>query len=96
MIEVRQTELFAKWHKGLTDHKAQKAIAKRIRRLEGGLLGDVEPVGEGVSEARIHINAGYRLYFVRRGKTVLILLCGGDKSTQTADIKKAKEMASTV
>ena len=95
MVEVRQTKLFAKWLAGLKDRRAQTAIAKRIRRIEGGLPGDVKPVGEGVSEARIHINAGYRLYFVQRGKTVVILLCGGDKSTQAADIAKAKEMAPT-
>ena len=95
MVEVRQTKLFAKWLAGLKDHQAQTAVAKRIRRIEGGLLGDVKPVGEGVSEARIHINAGYRLYFVQRGKTVVILLCGGDKSTQAADIQKAREMAPT-
>lgn len=96
MIEVRQTELFAEWLDGLKDHKAALAVVKRIRRLEAGLLGDVKSVGDGVSEARIHLNAGYRLYFVQRGKTLVILLCGGDKSTQSADIRKAKEIAPTV
>ena len=96
MIEVRQTELFAKWHKGLKDHKASIAIEKRILRFGVGLFGDAKSVGEGVMEARIHISAGYRIYFVERDQTVVILLCGGNKATQAADIRKAKEIASTV
>lgn len=94
MIEVRQTELFAKWLRGLKDHKAKVAVAARLRRFEGGLFGDAKSVGKGVLEARIHISAGYRIYFVQQGETVVILLCGGDKSTQAADIRKAKEIAS--
>jgi putative addiction module killer protein len=72
---------------------AQAAILRRIRRMEQGNLGDVKPVGEGVSEARVNVGAGYRLYFAVRGLTVVVLLCGGDKSTQEADIKAAKKLA---
>lgn len=96
MIEVRQTELFVKWHKSLKDRKAAVSIAKRILRIQGGLLGDVKSVGGGVSELRIHLAAGYRLYFVRRGSVLVVLLCGGDKDSQDADIRKAKELAKTV
>ncbi|KAF0097831.1 MAG: addiction module toxin [Rhodospirillaceae bacterium] len=96
MLEVRQTDLFKKWYQNLRDKKAAAAVTARINRLGFGLFGDVKPVGEGVSELRIKVGPGYRVYFVQRGKTVVILLCGGDKSTQSADIKKAKEIAPTV
>lgn len=71
-------------------------IADRILRIANGNLGDVEPVGEGVSEARIHYGPGYRLYFIRRGEELIILLCGGDKSTQARDIRLAKQLAEEV
>jgi putative addiction module killer protein len=93
MIEVRQTEGFAKWLKSLRDTKAAAKIAQRIVRVSSGLLGDVKPVGEGVSELRINFGPGYRIYFVQRGDVLIILLCGGDKSTQARDIKRAKELA---
>ena len=93
MIEVRQTTTFKNWLDGLADKTAAQRIADRILRMQGGLLGDVEPVGNGVSEMRIHYGPGYRVYFVQRGKTVVVLLCGGDKRTQSKDIKAAKAMA---
>ncbi|MBN9086748.1 MAG: type II toxin-antitoxin system RelE/ParE family toxin [Reyranella sp.] len=93
MIEVRQTEAFAGWLKSLRDAKAAAKVAQRMVRVQSGLLGDVKPVGEGVSELRINFGPGYRLYFVQRGKALVILLCGGDKSTQAADIRRAKELA---
>ena len=96
MLEVIQTEEFEEWLDGLRDRQGVKSIAKRIVRIQSGLLGDVEPVGDGVSEARIHFGPGYRLYFVRRQQVVIILLCGGDKSSQARDIARAKEMAKEV
>jgi putative addiction module killer protein len=96
MIAVRQTEEFARWLKSLRDERAAAKIAQRIVRLQSGLLGDVKPVGAGVSELRIDYGAGYRVYFVNRGRTLVILLCGGDKGTQTADIRRAKALAADV
>lgn len=93
MIEVRQSEVFASWLGDLADEHARAKIAVRIRRLSLGNFGDVKPVGEGVSELRIDYGPGYRLYFVRRGLAVIVLLCGGDKRTQANDIKAAKAMA---
>jgi putative addiction module killer protein len=93
VIEVRQTEAFADWLNSLRDAKAAAKIAQRIVRVSAGLLGDVKPVGEGVSELRIDFGPGYRLYFVQQGKVLIILLCGGDKSSQVRDIRKAKELA---
>jgi putative addiction module killer protein len=94
MIEVRKTATFSDWMVRLRDHRARARIAARIDRLALGNLGDVEPVGEGVSELRIHYGPGYRVYFVKRGGTLILLLCGGDKSTQAKDIKAAKMLAS--
>lgn len=96
MIEVRQTEMFATWLEGLRDARANERIVTRIVRLERGLLGDSKPVGGGVSELRVDYGPGYRLYYVRRGNTVIILLCGGDKSTQPADIRRAQAMAKEI
>ena len=93
MLEVRQTAVFVTWFKKLKDRKAKARIQVRIDRLELGNFGDVAPVGAGVSELRIHYGPGYRLYFVRRDRVVIVLLCGGDKSSQTADIKTAKALA---
>ena len=93
MIEIRKTEVFEDWMARLRDHRARAKIAARIDRLAHGNPGDVEPVGEGVSELRIHYGPGYRVYFVRRGNTLIILLCGGDKATQAKDIKSAKALA---
>lgn len=93
MIEVRQTDIFAKWFNNLRDRKAKARVQARIDRIEIGNFGDVAPVGEGVSELRIHYGPGYRVYFVQRDSVVVILLSGGDKSSQNADIKRAKEIA---
>ena len=93
MIEVRQTTRFATWLAGLRDERARARILKRLDRAQGGNLGDVAPVGEGVSEMRIFYGPGYRVYFVRRGSELIVLLCGGDKSTQDADIQEAKALA---
>jgi putative addiction module killer protein len=96
MIKVRQTATFRTWLDGLKDNKARLRIDIRLQRLEKGNAGDVKPVGSGVSEMRIDYGPGYRLYFVPRDKTVVILLCGGDKRTQAQDIKRAIEMAKKV
>tara|TARA_R110001599_G_scaffold319443_2_gene529273 strand:+ start:688 stop:984 length:297 start_codon:yes stop_codon:yes gene_type:complete len=93
MIEVRTTAQFKKWFNSLKDRKARFRIQARIDRVEMGHFGDVEPVGEGVSELRIFYGPGYRVYFVERSAVVVILLLGGDKSSQQADIAKAKEIA---
>lgn len=92
MIEVRQTAIFAKWFASLKDPRARARIQIRIDRVELGNLGDVK-FFSGVGELRIDYGPGYRIYFVKRGNTVVILLCGGDKSTQRRDIKQAIEMA---
>ena len=93
MIEVRKTEVFAKWFANLKDRKARARIQARIDRVEMGNFGDISPVGEGVSELRIFYGPGYRMYFVIRNAVVVILLSGGDKSSQQSDIAKAKEIA---
>ena len=96
MIEVRQTEAFAAWLDGLRDNRAKERIAQRIVRLQAGLFGDTKTVGSGVSELRIDYGPGYRLYFIKRGKVVIVLLCGGDKSSQSRDIQAAKAMTKTL
>ncbi|MCK9380393.1 MAG: type II toxin-antitoxin system RelE/ParE family toxin [Sulfuritalea sp.] len=93
MIEVRKTELFARWLDGLGDLQARARVQARIERLAAGNPGDVEPVGEGVSELRINYGPGYRVYFRKRGRELIILLAGGDKSTQARDIKTALRLA---
>ena len=93
MIEVRQTDVFAAWFANLRDREARARITVRIRRLSLGNPGDVKPVGSGVSEMRIDYGPGYRVYFIRRGDTVVVLLCGGDKRTQDRDIARARELA---
>jgi putative addiction module killer protein len=92
VIEVRQTEEFAKWVAGLRDERARARIGDRIFRLQAGLMGDAK-VFDGIGEMRIDYGPGYRLYFVRRGNVLVILLCGGDKLSQRRDIKRAKAMA---
>jgi putative addiction module killer protein len=86
------TEEFKEWSAGLRDLKARARIDARLRRAESGNLGDVKSVGEGVSEMRIDHGPGYRLYFTRRGLELIVLLCGGDKRTQVADIKRAQKI----
>ena len=93
MIEIKQTETFRKWRMRLKDERARGLIASRLDRLVFGHAGDVEPVGQGISELRIHCGPGYRIYFHKRGDTIIVLLCGGDKSTQAKDIKAAKRLA---
>ena len=93
MIEVRQTAVFAQWFKRLRNRHARARINARIRRLSLGNPGDVRAVGEGVSELRIDYGPGYRVYFVQQGKSLAILLAGGDKSTQDRDITRARNLA---
>jgi len=93
MIEIRQTEVFANWFRVLRDRQARARIQVRIDRLQLALPGDVKPVGEGVSELRIDYGPGYRVYFTKRGRELIILLAGGDKRTQDRDIKKAIQLA---
>jgi putative addiction module killer protein len=92
MIEVRYSAEFGKWLKGLRDANAYARIVQRIRRLERGNPGDVKSVGGGLHELRIDYGPGYRVYFVYEGSAVVILLCGGDKSTQDRDIKRARAL----
>jgi len=93
MVEVRQTEVFARWLAALRDMRARARIQARIDRLEVGNPGDVKPVGEGVSEMRIDYGPGYRVDFVQQGPTRIVLLAGGDKSTQDRDISMACKLA---
>jgi putative addiction module killer protein len=95
-MEIRQTELFARWLDGLRDNRARIRIDARLRRLSLGNPGDVRPVGGGVSEMRVDYGPGYRIYFVQRGEMLVILLAGGDKSTQDRDIARARELAREV
>ena len=96
MIEVRQTTRFATWLAGLRDERARARILKRLDRAQAGNLGDVAPVGGGVSEMRIFYGPGYRVYFIQRGSELIVLLCGGDKSTQNADIAEARALAKEI
>ena len=93
MIEIRKTEIFAKWLDGLNDIRARARILVRIERLAAGNPGDVKPVGEGVSELRIDYGPGYRVYYKKHGQKVVILLAGGDKNTQAKNIKTALRLA---
>ena len=93
---IQQTDTFANWHTALRDLRARIAIARRIDRAAAGNLGDVKPVGEGVSEMRVDVGPGYRLYFTRRGEMLILLLCGGDKSSQSRDIALAKRLAGEI
>ncbi len=93
MYEIRKTSAFDKWIESLRDIRAKARVMARIKRLETGNPGDVKPVGEGVSEMRIDYGPGYRVYYTRQGNMVVILLVGGDKRTQTKDIKKAIALA---
>lgn len=96
MIEVHFTARFALWLTALRDTQGRARILKRIERVRGGNLGDMAPVGEGVSEMRLFFGPGYRLYFTSVGDAIVVLLCGGDKSTQTDDIDTAKRLAKEV
>ena len=93
MIEIRKTEAYARWIDGLRDIRARARILARVERLATGNPGDAKPVGEGVSELRIHYGPGYRVYYTQRGRDLVILLAGGDKRTQARDIKTALRLA---
>ncbi|SNB46270.1 type II toxin-antitoxin system RelE/ParE family toxin [Geobacter sp. DSM 9736] len=93
MVEIRKTEVFASWLDNLRDIQAKARVLVRIERLASGNAGDVKPVGEGLSEMRINYGPGYRVYFIQRGSELIILLAGGDKSSQSRDIKAAIRLA---
>ena len=93
MVEVRQTERFAQWLGDLRDLRARARVQARIERLNGGNPGDVKPIGSGISELRINYGPGYRVYFQQKGSTLIILLAGGDKSSQSRDIEDALLLA---
>ncbi len=93
MYTILRTRVFDEWLDGLADERAKARISVRILSAEKGNLGDCEPVGDGISEMRVHYGPGYRIYFTRRGRTIYLLLCGGDKSTQKRDVKRAKMLA---
>ena len=93
MLEVRQTAAYATWFSTLRDRTAKARVNIRIRRLSLGNAGDVKPVGEGVSELRVNCGPGYRVYFVQKGNEYVVLLAGGDKSSQDRDIREAKVLA---
>lgn len=96
MPAVYETEFFSNWVSKLRDQRAKAKIASRIDRLANGNPGDVRPIGEGLSEMRVDHGPGYRVYYIGRGKDLVILLCGGDKSTQARDIEQAKEIAANL
>ena len=93
MYEIRKTDTYAQWLDGLRDIQARARVQARVERLATGNPGDIKPVGEGVSELRIDYGPGYRIYYTMRGRTMIILLAGGDKRTQTTDIKTALRLA---
>tara|TARA_A100001391_G_C5080436_1_gene279937 strand:- start:2102 stop:2404 length:303 start_codon:yes stop_codon:yes gene_type:complete len=96
MFEVRRTDEFIDWLRGLKDVSARARIARRIDRIAQGNLGDAKSIGDGVSELRFTFGPGYRVYYTRRGDVIVILLCGGNKGSQTRDIKRAKAMAKEI
>ena len=93
MLEIRQTEAFGAWMRGLRDIQGRAVIARRIERMAAGNFGDHKPIGEGVSELRVPFGPGYRVYYTLRGKGLVVLLCGGDKGSQRRDIARAREQA---
>ena len=96
VFEIRQTEVYSRWFKRLRDRQARAHINIRIRRLSLGNPGDVRPVGGGISELRIDYGPGYRVYFVQRRQSLIVLLAGGDKGSQHRDIKRARDLARTL
>ena len=92
MYVIRQTDTFSSWLRGLLDQRAKQKITGRLQRLKFGHFGDVEPVGHGVSELRIHEGKGYRVYFRQQGDEIIVLLCGGDKKSQQRDIAQAQRI----
>ena len=93
MSSIKSLPAFTAWLSGLTDATVRGLVVARVKRLERGLMGDVEPVGEGVFELRIHMGAGWRVYFTQRGGQLIVLLVGGSKRTQKSDIKRAQALA---
>ncbi|CAH0287128.1 putative addiction module killer protein [Pseudomonas frederiksbergensis] len=93
---IQQTTIFVAWHASIRDLRAKVAIARRIDRASTGNLGDIKSVGDGVSEMRVDVGAGYRVYFTLRNGVVIVLLAGGDKSSQNTDIRRAKKLAREV
>jgi putative addiction module killer protein len=93
MFEVLTTDEFDQWLSDLADERAKTKIASRVARLRFGNAGDAKPVGEGISEMRVHHGPGYRVYYKQTKKTIIVMLCGGDKSTQEKDVRRAKKMA---
>jgi putative addiction module killer protein len=96
MIEIRETDVYKKWFGSIKDRKTKSVIDVRIRRVSLGNFGEVEPVGKGVSELKIDYGAGFRVYFLNQGNIIVILLCGGNKSSQAKDIQKAQEIAQRI
>jgi putative addiction module killer protein len=96
MVQVRQTERFVRWLEGLRDLRGRAKVLARIERLIGGNPGDAKPVGDGVSELRINFGPGYRVYYLQKGSTLIILLAGGDKSSQAKDIQAALQLVNTL
>ena len=96
MYRIETTEEFENWLGGIRDNKTQKVIVKRIRTMSFGTLGKVRSLDNGLFEAKINYGSGFRMYFINKGKRIIVLLCGGDKSTQQADIRKAKKMAKEI
>ncbi|EAA7555535.1 type II toxin-antitoxin system RelE/ParE family toxin [Salmonella enterica] len=93
MKEIIRSETFSDWLLSLKDSRAKARVLARIDRMKAGNFGDSEPIGDGLSEVRIHYGPGYRVYFMQQGNVVVVLLCGGDKSSQSKDIKQAKQIA---
>ena len=93
MFELKQTDSFRRWWQDLADERGRGLISSRLNRLAYGHVGDTAPVGHGIYELRIHFGPGYRVYFERRGKSLVVLLCGGDKRTQARDIKAAVRLS---
>ena len=96
MFSIKPLPEFTAWLDGLADPSVRGVVVARIKRLERGLMGDVEPVGEGVSELRSHFGSGWRLYFAQRGTKIVVLLVGGSKRTEKSDIKRAKALAASL
>lgn len=96
MLTVKQTDEFTAWLDGIGDGMTRRRLGRRLEKAQAGNLGDVSPVGEGVSEMREHFGPGWRMYFVQRGQVLIVMLGGGDKSTQARDIAAAKALAKTL
>lgn len=96
MVLIKSLPSFTEWLDGLSDQGLRGVVIARLKRLELGLSGDVAPVGDGVSELRIHLGAGWRIYFVKRGAQLIVLLAGGSKRTQARDIKKARQLVKLI